>query len=138
MKMKKQLPIINASHFAKALRDRQLSMRPMGKKLKAYFLTPVINRLELQLLAIFFLSFGFFFSLFIVGSDILPKIFASTSWTQTDWSGGVGSSTSTQYSAGSNIDATTTGGQVTLAAASGWCNNASCNSSWKYRTKNYI
>lgn len=44
---------------------------------------------------------------------------ASGSWTQTDWSGGVGASTSTQYSAASNVD-TSIGGQAALTSVAGW------------------
>ncbi|MFH1597791.1 MAG: fibronectin type III domain-containing protein [Patescibacteria group bacterium] len=41
---------------------------------------------------------------------------ADSPWTQTDWSGGVGSSTVDEYASGSNIDATTTAGQVSVSA----------------------
>ncbi len=44
----------------------------------------------------------------------VSPVYAATSWNQTNWSSGVGASTTNQYSSGSNIDATTTAGQVTL------------------------
>lgn len=40
---------------------------------------------------------------------------ASGSWTQTDWSGGSGSSTTTQYSSLSNTDVTSTAGTIKLS-----------------------
>lgn len=51
---------------------------------------------------------------------------AASPWTQTDWSSGVGLDTSNQYSAISNIDATTSAGNLTLS--SNWTN-----SGYKYR-----
>jgi len=51
-------------------------------------------------------------SLFFISNTSF--VYAATSWTQTDWSSGVGASTTNQYSSGSSIDATTTSGQVTL------------------------
>jgi len=58
--------------------------------------------------------------------------YAATSWSQTDWSGGVGASTTNQYSSGSSIDATTTSGQVDLSRSEKLSNTgfASDNSSW--------
>jgi hypothetical protein len=48
----------------------------------------------------------------------LEKLLAAPSpWNQTDWSGGVGSSTASQYSSASNIDVTTTSGQAVLSNA---------------------
>ena len=51
-----------------------------------------------------------------VSSNVLRSLISASGvpWVQTDWSGGVGVSTSNQYSLASNIDATTTAGQVTL------------------------
>ncbi len=47
---------------------------------------------------------------------LVSPVYAATSpWTQTDWSGGVGSSTTNQYSSASSTDPTTTAGQITLA-----------------------
>lgn len=45
---------------------------------------------------------------------VYPVYAASSPWTQTDWSGGSGSSTTNQYSSVSSTDATTTAGQVAL------------------------
>ncbi|MEP7167548.1 MAG: LamG-like jellyroll fold domain-containing protein [Candidatus Woesebacteria bacterium] len=57
---------------------------------------------------------AFFFLVLLVGSHFLPLAQAATSpWTQTDWSGGVGTSTTNQYSAASNVT-TSTANQVTL------------------------
>ncbi|MEX0895757.1 MAG: Ig-like domain-containing protein [Patescibacteria group bacterium] len=62
----------------------------------------------------------------------LPAYAATSPWKQTDWSGGSGASTTNQYSALSNTDATTTAGQVTLAPVNELTNGtfASDNSSW--------
>ena len=50
-----------------------------------------------------------------VANLLIPRIFAATSpWTQTDWSGGQGSSTTNQYSSSSNIDVTSTAGEFSL------------------------
>jgi hypothetical protein len=59
----------------------------------------------------------------------LHAVFALSAWTQNDWSGGVGSSTVNQYSAGSNVN-TATAGQVTLNGTGGW---GSSYAAWKYR-----
>lgn len=48
----------------------------------------------------------------------ISRVLAVSTWTQTDWSGGVGTSTTNQYSSGTNIDASTTAGQVTLTQTS--------------------
>ena len=56
------------------------------------------------------------FSLFIlgtIGSLIIQKVLAYTSWVQSDWSGGVGTSTVNQYSSSSNV-ITSTANQITL------------------------
>ena len=66
-----------------------------------------------------------------------PVYAASSPWTQTDWVGGSGQtswSDTTKFDSSSNVT-TSTAGQVTLSATSGWCSNASCGSSWKYRKK---
>ncbi len=68
----------------------------------------------------------------VVGANIFQSAYALNSWIQTNWNGGVGSSTSTQYASGTNVD-TSTSGEAKLSTTSGWCSNASCNSSWKYR-----
>jgi hypothetical protein len=54
---------------------------------------------------------------------------ALSSWSQTDWSGGVGSSTSNQYVSASNIN-TTINNQLTLDKNSGWFND-----DWAYRRR---
>src|SRR5665213_1705267 len=54
---------------------------------------------------------------------------SGSTWTQTDWSGGVGTSTTNQYSSQTN-DTTSTANQVTLAQSSG---PAWYNASWGYR-----
>jgi hypothetical protein len=73
----------------------------------------------LQLFGIFVFSAGFAAGIFLTMAEvIIPRLFAATSpWTQTDWSSGVGSSTTNQYSSSSNIDATGTAGQLTLTTA---------------------
>lgn len=55
---------------------------------------------------------------------------AAGSWIQTDWSGGVGTSTANQYSSSSNIDASTSPGNLSLSITSSWYN-----ASWAYRRK---
>lgn len=56
-----------------------------------------------------------------------PALAASSGWIQTDWSKGVGPSTTDQYSAVSNID-TLTAGQITLNTTDNWFD-----SDWKHR-----
>jgi len=71
-----------------------------------------------------------FIFVFLFGGALRSFISASgTPWVQTDWSGGVGASNTTQYSSGTNIDYATNG-EVKLTAQAGWYN-----SSWKYRRK---
>lgn len=63
-------------------------------------------------------------------SFFVPFVYAASSpWTQTDWSGGNGTSTTNQFSSSSSVT-TSTAGQATLTATSNWYN-----SSWKYRKK---
>lgn len=50
---------------------------------------------------------------------IIKQVSAATAWTQTDWSGGQGTSTVNQYSNTSNVD-TGTSGQASLAQTAGW------------------
>ncbi len=64
---------------------------------------------------------------------LIQQVRADSGWTQTDWSGGVGTSTTNQYSSVTNLNATGVAGQATLSGTSGWCSNASCNTSWQYR-----
>ncbi len=71
-----------------------------------------------------------FIFVFLFGGALRSFISASgTPWVQTDWSGGVGASNTTQFSSGSNIDYATNG-EVKLTGQSSWYN-----SSWKYRKK---
>lgn len=77
----------------------------------------------------------------VIGVFSLSKslVFATDSpWTQTDWSGGSAGGTVTgtvnTYSTLSSID-TSVSGSMTLSTTSGWCNNAYCNSAWRYRKK---
>src|SRR3989339_1287339 len=66
-----------------------------------------------------------------------PVYAASSPWAQTDWVGGSGQtswSDSTKFDSSSSVT-TSTAGQATLTATSGWCSNASCDSSWAYRKK---
>ncbi len=55
---------------------------------------------------------------------------------QSDWSGGIGTSPVDQYSAGDNV-VTTTPNKIQLGATqnSQWCNTANCDSQWDYRKK---
>lgn len=55
------------------------------------------------------------------------NVFAIGTWTQGDWSGGVGSSTVNQYSASTNT-VTSTASQITLSGKANWYNSA-----WKHR-----
>jgi hypothetical protein len=89
-------------------------MKP--SKLKHIFIHKrLISKWQTYLFGSLMFTVGIIFSIALLSGYIkLPKIFATTSWTQTDWSGGVGSSTSNQYVSGSNIDATTTPGQIGL------------------------
>lgn len=65
--------------------------------------------------------------LVMVLSNTVQTQAASSQWTQTDWSGGVGSSTSTQYASVSQIS-TSTAGQISLSQRSDWYNSI-----WTYR-----
>ena len=71
------------------------------------------------MIGLLFISIGLIVGFYLTATEIiLPRIFAASSpWNQTDWSGGVGSSTANQYSSASSIDTTTTGGQVALTSA---------------------
>ncbi len=61
-------------------------------------------------------------TIFLAASFIIVKqVYADTAWTQTDWSGGTGTSTTNQYSSSSNVD-TSTSGQASLTKTSGWSN----------------
>lgn len=109
----------------------------MFEKLKTYFLRPrfTFNRLQFNLIALLFISFGLIIGFYITLSNFIPRIFASTSpWIQTDWSGGSASgmvnTAVNTYSSTSNTDPTTSMGNLTLATNPGWYNTG-----WKYRRK---
>jgi hypothetical protein len=71
-----------------------------------------------------------FILVFVFGNVLKSLISASgVPWVQTDWSGGVGGSTSTQFSSSSNIDYGTNG-EIKLNGTAGWYN-----SSWNSRKK---
>jgi hypothetical protein len=57
--------------------------------------------------------------LLVIGviSTAVHQAYAQSTWTQTDWSGGVGVSTTTQYSSATNVDPTGTPGQLGLPNA---------------------
>ena len=57
----------------------------------------------------------------------LHSAFALSTWTQSDWSGGVGSSTSNQYNSASSLN-TLTSDNITLETQPNWLNSA-----WAYR-----
>jgi len=76
---------------------------------------------------------GYVLFVFLSGTYALNFIYsaraASSPWNQTDWSGGVGASTATQYSAATSIK-DTVAGEISLSVRSGWLNE-----SWLYRQK---
>jgi len=55
-----------------------------------------------------------FSALLLTGYIKIPQIFATSSWNQTDWSSGVGASTTNQYASASQINATSTSGQFSF------------------------
>lgn len=76
------------------------------------------------------MSFGI---LLIVGVVFYPQIqnaFAMSTWSQGDWSGGVGVSDTTQFSSISGVDATSVSSQVSLVPVNDWFD-----SDWSYREK---
>jgi len=86
------------------------------QKIYHYLFAPrfTLNRFQLNLVGLFFISIGLVAGSYLTLKGI-TKIFAAPApWTQTDWSSGVGASTTNQYSSASSIDATTTAGQLTL------------------------
>lgn len=86
------------------------------------------------------LALAMFILVAIVGSLGLSNMAkAFSTLTQTDWSGGVGTSTTNQYSAVTNVN-TSTLGQVSMGAStiSDWCNTANCDTSMALRKKIYI
>lgn len=62
------------------------------------------------------------------------SVFGLSSWIQTTWDGGVGTSTSNQYSSSTNL-VTSTASQLKLTGLAGWCSNSDCDTNWKYREK---
>jgi len=68
----------------------------------------------------------------VVTPFLVSPVYAVSAWSQTDWSSGVGASTTNQYASGSSIDATTTSGQVVLSRSEKLTNTGfgSDNSSW--------
>lgn len=92
------------------------------KRINNYLFAPrfTFNRIQFNIVAVFFVSIGLMAGTYLTLGNVISNIFAASTWTQTDWSGGSGSSTTNQYSAISNTDATTTAGQVTLTKTSGW------------------
>lgn len=62
---------------------------------------------------------------FFLGGELQPQ--AMSPWTQTDWSGGVGSNTTDEYQSATDIDDSTSG-EFILAEESGWFD-----SDWDYR-----
>ena len=67
----------------------------------------------------------------IIVTSNLGSVYAATTWTQTDWSGGVGTNTANQYSAASSID-TSSAGEIKLSAKPSWANGLD---DWMYRRK---
>src|SRR3989344_2804734 len=87
----------------------QLTAHSSQLTLKLRHRFPKIKRQITSFILIVSLLLSQLLSLFV------PYVYAASSpWTQTDWSGGVGASTTNQYSSASSVDATTTSGQVTL------------------------
>jgi hypothetical protein len=62
-----------------------------------------------------------FSALLLTGYIKIPQIFATSSWNQTDWSSGVGASTTNQYASGSNVNYSTNG-EITFTGTAGWYN----------------
>src|SRR3990167_4133163 len=91
--------------------------RTTKKILKHLFSAKVtIYRWQLNLSFLLIFSFGSIFGLYFLATGLLlPKISADSTWSQTDWSGGVGTSTTTQYASSSGVDSTSTAGQLTLS-----------------------
>lgn len=65
-----------------------------------------------------------------IGIITASQVFAASSWTQSDWSGGVGTSATTQYASKSGINASASG--MKLGVASGWLDE-----NWTFR-KNIV
>lgn len=67
------------------------------------------------------------FVLVFMFAYLVRPVSAIQTWNQTDWSGGVGTSTSNQYSAASNIDSSTAG-QISLSKSTNLFSNTSFDS----------
>lgn len=71
----------------------------------------------------------------LVGLHTAQPALASTTWTQSDWSGGTGNSTSNQYESAFNL-VSSSPGQLTLgyqSSTSDWCYTANCDGRWGKR-----
>ena len=69
-----------------------------------------IHKWQIYLYGGIMFTVGIFFAILLLSGQIkIPQIFATSSWNQTDWSSGVGASTTNQYSSGSNINHSTNG-----------------------------
>lgn len=78
------------------------------------------------------------FVVFIAGSIVQP-VSALSTWTQSDWSGGIGVSTTNQYSSASSIDASSSG-QLSLSQSANSFTNESFNTNitgWKGSKNNH-
>lgn len=107
----------------------------LKKSLNHFFLRKItIVRWQLNMALFVFLCIGIFFGLYFSISGIISKAFADSTWTQTDWSGGVSSgtvkSTVSTYSSKTNID-TSTSGQFMLDVKSTWSDSLN---NWNYRS----
>jgi len=98
---------------------------------KLFFEKVTIAKWQLNLFGITLFTAGAVFGLGVLANEvIIPRLFAASSpWTQTDWSGGEGSSTANQYSSQSNTD-TTIEGQFSLEQTLGWADGFV---DWQYR-----
>ncbi len=76
-----------------------------------------------------YIAFSFFISYGIFSNPSLA-LATDNSWTQTDWSGGVGTNTSNQYQSIDSVYTTTTGQFEASTSSVAWYNN-----SWLYRKK---
>lgn len=102
------------------------------------------SRFHLSLFSLFLIYGSFFAGVYLTVTEvILPRVFAATSsWTQTDWSGGQSDSLATgtvttykevsQTGGVDDIDTTGTAGQVSLQETSGWDSDYT---SWQYRKR---
>jgi hypothetical protein len=82
-------------------------------------------------------SFAIFAAVVLLSSIIFPiviskKADALSTFTQSDWSGGVGVDPSNQYQSATNV---TAGNTIELGAQpiNNWCSTTNCNNDWNYR-----